>query len=73
MKMVLEAAVNGQAQGIVTFNLRDFVATALAEKLPVMGAAAYFAERRSRADLAAFKRILKRKGGAAPIEGDEKA
>ena len=32
----------------------------------------YFAERKSRADLAAFKRILKRKGGEPPRAGDQR-
>ena len=52
--------------------MNQFVATAVAEKLASLSTAAYFEKRRSRADLAAFKRILKRKGGEAPREGDEK-
>ena len=68
----IKAAVEKMAksEGI---SMNQFVATAVAEKLAVLGTAAYFAERRSRADLATFKRILKRKGGAAPSEGDERA
>jgi hypothetical protein len=53
-------------------SMNQFVATAVAEKLAVMGAAAYFAERKGRADLDAFRRILRRKGGVAPREGDER-
>ncbi len=53
-------------------SMNQFVATAVAEKLAVLGTVDYFAERKSRADLTAFKRILKRKGGATPREGDEK-
>ena len=52
-------------------SMNQFVATAVAEKLAVMNTAAYFAERKERADLKTFERILKRKGGVAPREGDE--
>ena len=67
----IKAAVEKMARSEGT-SMNQFVATAVAEKLAVMSTAAYFSERRSRADLAAFKRILKRKGGAAPREGDER-
>lgn len=53
-------------------SLNQFVATAVAEKLAVMSTADFFAERKARADLAAFKRILKRKGGEPPRSGDER-
>jgi hypothetical protein len=46
-------------------SLNQFVATAVAEKLAVINTAAFFNERKARADLAAFKRILKRKSGGA--------
>jgi hypothetical protein len=52
-------------------SMNQFVATAVAEKLAVMNTAACFAERKERADLKAFERILKRKGGVGPREGDE--
>ena len=52
--------------------MNRFVATAVAEKLAALNTATYFAERKSRADPAAFKRILQRKGGEPPREGDEK-
>lgn len=67
----IKAAVEKMARSEGT-SMNQFVATAVAEKLAVMNTAAYFAERRSRADLVAFKRILKRKGGEAPRVGDEK-
>ena len=54
-------------------SLNQFVATAVAEKLAVMNTAAFFAERKGRADLDAFRRILRRKGGVPPREGDEPA
>lgn len=53
-------------------SINQFVATAVAEKLAAMETAAYFSERGARADLAAFRRILKRKGGEPPREGDER-
>ena len=58
-----------QDEGI---SLNQFVATAVAEKLAVMNTADFFAERKARADLAAFKRILKRKGWEPPRSGDER-
>lgn len=53
-------------------SMNQFVATAVAEKLAVLDTANYFSERKSRADLTAFKRILKRKVGAPPRAGDER-
>ena len=53
-------------------SMNQFVAPAVAEKLAVLNTANYFAERKGRADLAAFKRILTRKGGVAPREGDKR-
>jgi len=52
-------------------SVNQFVATAVAEKLAVMNTAAFFAERRTRADFAAFDRILRRKTGEKPRDGDE--
>jgi hypothetical protein len=67
----VKAAVEklAKAEGI---SVNQFVATAVAEKLAAMSTAAYFAERRGRADLAAFRRIMKRKGGEPPRQGDER-
>lgn len=48
----------------ISINL--FVATAVAEKLAAMNTDAFFAERRGRADMAAFDRLMHRKGGEAP-------
>jgi len=53
-------------------SMNQFVATAVAEKLAVMSTAAYFAERKGRADLKAFKRLSSRKGGESPRAGDER-
>ncbi|MGH6870747.1 MAG: toxin-antitoxin system HicB family antitoxin [Rhizomicrobium sp.] len=52
-------------------SINQFVAAAVAEKLAVMNTAAFFAERRDRADFAAFDRLLRRKGDERPREGDE--
>jgi HicB family len=52
-------------------SVNQFVATAVAEKLAVMNTAEFFATRRTRADFAAFDRILQRKGGEKPRDGDE--
>jgi hypothetical protein len=67
----IKAAVEklAKSEGI---SLNQFVATAVAEKLAVLSTASYFEERKSRADLAAFERIVKRKGGVPPREGDER-
>jgi hypothetical protein len=51
-------------------SINQFVATAVAEKLAVMNSAAFFAERRSRANFKAFDRIMRRKGGEAPATDD---
>jgi hypothetical protein len=53
-------------------SMNQFVATAVAEKLVAMNTAACFAERKGRADLKAFRRLLDRKGGEPPRAGDER-
>ena len=52
-------------------SVNQFVATAVAEKLAVMNTTAFFAERRKRADFAAFDRLMRRKSGEKPRAGDE--
>ena len=51
-------------------SVNQFVATAVAEKLAAMNSAAFFAERRDRADFDGFDRIMARAGGEAPGDGD---
>jgi len=51
-------------------SVNQFVATAVAEKLAAMNTAAFFAERRERADFAAFDKIMKRKRGQTPAPED---
>jgi endonuclease III-like uncharacterized protein len=53
-------------------SMNQFLATDVAERLAVMKSAAYFSQRKGRADLKAFKGLLNRKGGAAPHSGDER-
>ena len=67
----IKAAVEEIAR-IEGTSMNQFVATAVAEKLASLSTEAYFEKRGARADLTAFRRILKRKGGEAPREGDEK-
>jgi hypothetical protein len=52
--------------------MNHFVATDVAERLAVMKSAAYFLQRKGRADLKAFKGLLNRKGGAAPRSGGKR-
>jgi hypothetical protein len=48
-----------------------FVVVAVAEKVAAMTAEEAFAGRRARADLAAFDRVMNRKGGEPPRPDDE--
>jgi hypothetical protein len=49
----------------------EFVSTAVAEKVSALRTATYFAERQARADFQTFDKIMKRKSGKKPREGDE--
>ena len=62
-----EVERRAKADGI---SVNQFVATAVAEKLAAMDTAAFFAERRERADFAVFDRIMRRKRGEAPRPED---
>ena len=68
----IKAAVEKMARNEGT-GMNQFVATAVAEKLVALNTVAYFSTRKSRADLATFKRLLKRKGGEAPRECGRRA
>lgn len=63
-----EAEKLAREEGI---SMNQFVATAVAEKLSAMRTVEFFAQRRSRADLAAFRQLLRRQGGEPPRAGDE--
>ena len=52
-------------------SINQFVATAVAEKVSALQTARYFADRKVRADFAAFDKIMRRRGGTPPREGDE--
>jgi len=53
-------------------SINQFVAMAVAEKVSAMQTARFFEDRKARADFKAFDKILKRRGGKPPREGDEK-
>lgn len=52
-------------------SINQFVSIAVAEKLAMLQAEAYFTQRRERADLDAFDRLMQRQGGEPPRTGDE--
>ena len=52
-------------------SINQFVSIAAAEKLAIMQAETYFAERIAKVDMAAFDRLMQRGGGEPPREGDE--
>jgi hypothetical protein len=62
-----EVERRAKADGV---SINQFVATAVAEKLAAMNTAAFFAERRERADFAVFDRLMRRKRGEAPRPED---
>ena len=62
-----EVERRAKADGI---SINQFVATAVAEKLAAMNTAAFFAERREKADFAAFDRIMDRTDGEPPKQVD---
>ena len=52
-------------------SINQFVATAVAEKVSALQTARFFEDRRARADFKAFDKIMRRRGGKPPREGDE--
>jgi hypothetical protein len=44
---------------------------AVAEKVSALATACFFEDRKARADFRAFDKIMRRRGGVAPCEGDE--
>jgi post-segregation antitoxin (ccd killing protein) len=62
-----EVARRAKADGV---SVNQFVATAVAGKLAAMNTAAFFAERRERADFAAFDHVMRRKRGEVPQPRD---
>lgn len=51
-------------------SINQFVTTAVAEKVSAMRTAEFFAERASRADIEAARRLLRRSGGQGPEPED---
>jgi hypothetical protein len=52
-------------------SINQFVSIAVAEKLAMIQAETFFAERSARADMAAFDKLMRRKGGEPLRVGDE--
>jgi hypothetical protein len=52
-------------------SINQFVATAVAEKISALQTAEFFASRGARADFKAFDKLMKRRRGAPPREGDD--
>lgn len=52
-------------------SINQFVSIAVAEKLAMMQAQAFFAERRARADMSAFDQLMQRSGGELPRAADK--
>ena len=52
-------------------SINQFVATAVAEKVSALETARFFTDRKALADFKALDKIMKRRGGDAPREGDE--
>jgi hypothetical protein len=72
-KLRLPNSINAEVEKLAKadgISINQFVATAVAEKLAAMNTATYFAERRTRADFAAFDRLMRRKGGELPGPDD---
>ena len=64
-----EVAKLAKREGI---SVNQFIALAVAQKVSALNAASWFAERRSRADMRAFDKLMRRKTGEAPRPDDRK-
>ena len=70
----LPASLKAEAEKVAREDgttLNQLINTALAEKLSALRTESYFRERRVRADMAVFDRIMARSGGEPPRPGDE--
>jgi hypothetical protein len=70
----LPASIKAEAERLaasegVSFN--QFAASAIAEKIGALRTADYFAARKGKVDWDAFDRVMTRKRGEPPREGDE--
>jgi hypothetical protein len=52
-------------------SINQFVATAVAEKVSALETARFFEDRRARADFKTFDKLMRRRGGQPPRQGDE--
>jgi hypothetical protein len=52
-------------------SINQFVAVAVAEKVSALQTARYFEDRKAQADFKAFDKIMRRRSGKPPREGDE--
>ena len=52
-------------------SINQFVAVAVAEKVSALATARFFEDRKAWADFKAFDKIMRRRGGERPREGDE--
>jgi hypothetical protein len=52
-------------------SIEQFIAIAVAEKLSALDPQAFFEERRRKANIEAFDRIMQRSGGEPPRPGDD--
>jgi hypothetical protein len=64
-----EVARLAKREGI---SVNQFIALAVAQKVSALNAASWFAERRSRADMKAFDRLMRRQAGEPPRPDDRK-
>jgi hypothetical protein len=70
LPLSLKKAVELQSEEDGT-SINQFVATAVAEKLSALQTAEFFTSRKARADFKAFDKLMKRRRGQPPREGDE--
>ena len=52
-------------------SINQFVAMAVAEKVSALQTARYFEDRKAQADFKAFDKIMRRRSGMPPRDGDE--
>lgn len=69
----LPAGIRAEAEKLAKregISVNQFIALAVAQKVSALHTATYLAERRSRADMKTFDRIMRRKGGEPPRDED---
>ena len=74
LQLRLPRSIKGHVERVAArdgISMNQFIATAVAEKLSAMETEDFFAERAKRANPELFWKIMNRKGGEPPREGDE--